>query len=74
MSVSSLLWVLPVVAMFGTFSSQPDQLLRSAGCEDHSALQSSAFRAVFTSAIFLPVSVIILTYSYFYYILYRRTR
>lgn len=56
------------------FSSQPSQLLRSASCSQHSALHSPVFRAGFTSAIFLPVTLIILTYLYFYYILSRRTR
>ena len=35
---------------------------------------SPVFRAGFTSAIFLPVTLIIITYLYFYYILSRRTR
>ena len=71
---SSLLWLLPVLTMFVTFSSLPSKLLRSADCEDNSPLYSQTFRTVFTSAIYVPVTVIILTYLYFYYILSRRTR
>ena len=70
----SLLWLLPLLLMFVIFSSQPSQLLRSVSCSQHSALHSPVFRAGFTSAIFLPVTLIILTYLYFYHILSRRTR
>ena len=69
-----MLWLLPLLVMFVIFSSQPSQLLRSASCSQHSALHSPVFRAGFTSAIFLPVTLIIITYLYFYYILSRRTR
>ena len=70
----TVLWLLPLLTIFSSFSSLPSQLFRSSSCSDYSLLQSLQFRAVFTSAIFLPVAIIILTYAYFYFILSRRLR
>ena len=71
---SSLLWLVPTLVMFSVFSSQPDKLFLSTSCSDFSPLGSLDFRAAFTSAIFIPVTIIAVTYSYFYLILSQRTR
>merc|ERR1711915_676536 len=67
-----LLWILPLVSLISVFTSFPDKMFLSPSCSDVSTLQTFSFRAYFTSAIFIPVLVILVTYSYFYVILHQR--
>ena len=73
MLVIILLWIIPLGALVGAFSSVPDQMFLSQSCSEISILQTFSFRAYFTSAIFTPVILIIFTYSYFYFVLHQRT-
>ena len=60
--------------IFSSFSSIPSKLFLSSSCSDVSTLQTFIFRVIFTSAIFIPVMIIMCTYGYFYIILSRRFR
>ena len=67
-----LMWFLPILVLIIIFSSVSNELFMSENCAEVSILQTFAFRAYFVSAIFGPLAVITITYSYFHYVLSKR--
>jgi hypothetical protein len=67
-----LLWLLPTASILSTFAAIPGQGFQSDKCQTYLFLGRIPFRATFSALIVLPTLTIIVLYSYFHILLWKR--